>query len=209
MKFTTALFGFLLSLPSSQAEASDDSSGDDYYGDDYYYEEETPAHVPAPVPTMPHPYPGYNYPPAPSPPAPSPPTTPGTIVDVASSVDSLSTLVDAVVAAGFAGILSAPGPYTVFAPTNDAFDYVASAYPVLFEALLTEPWIAHLQNLLAFHVVAGKAIFSSQIPATVTLQALNGEFLYITNWYGHIYIYPAVTGGTATVIAPDNAASNG
>lgn len=75
------------------------------------------------------------------------------IVETAQSVDSLSTLVAAVTAADLAGALSAEGPLTVFAPTNDAFD----ALPDGTVAMLLEPQNkAQLQTILSSHVVSGK-----------------------------------------------------
>jgi uncharacterized surface protein with fasciclin (FAS1) repeats len=76
---------------------------------------------------------------------------PGTIVDAALATPALKALADAVVAAGLAGTLSGPGPFTVYAPTNDAFGKIP---PAVLSALTTDP--ATLTAVLTYHVSAGK-----------------------------------------------------
>jgi uncharacterized surface protein with fasciclin (FAS1) repeats len=92
----------------------------------------------------------------------------GTIVDVASGDDRFSTLVEAIGAADLVGALSGEGPFTVFAPTNAAFDLIASG---TIDALkLDEEKIA---NLLKQHVVAGEvnsaAAYAANGTAVTTL----------------------------------------
>jgi uncharacterized surface protein with fasciclin (FAS1) repeats len=92
----------------------------------------------------------------------------GTIVDVASGDDRFSTLVEAIGAANLVGALSGEGPFTVFAPTNAAFDLIASG---TIDALkLDEEKIA---NLLKQHVVAGEvnsaAAYAANGTAVTTL----------------------------------------
>lgn len=74
----------------------------------------------------------------------------GTIVDVAVSNPAFSTLVTALTAANLVSTLQGPGPFTVFAPTNDAFAKVPA--PVL-NLLLSDP--AALTSVLLYHVTAG------------------------------------------------------
>ena len=74
----------------------------------------------------------------------------GTIVDVAVSNPAFSTLVTALTAAGLVGTLQGPGPFTVFAPTNDAFAKLPA--PVL-NLLLSDT--AALSNVLLYHVTGG------------------------------------------------------
>lgn len=74
-----------------------------------------------------------------------------TIVDIAIADGRFDTLVAAVVAADLAGTLSGPGPFTVFAPTDDAF---AALGEDTINALLADP--AALANVLTYHVVAGE-----------------------------------------------------
>merc|ERR1712054_412171 len=74
------------------------------------------------------------------------------IVELAQSVDDLSTLVTAVVAADLADTLSSPGPFTVFAPTNEAF----AALPAgTLDSLLKPENKAQLVKVLTYHVAAG------------------------------------------------------
>jgi uncharacterized surface protein with fasciclin (FAS1) repeats len=75
----------------------------------------------------------------------------GTIVDVASGDDRFSTLVAALGAADLVGALSGEGPFTVFAPTNAAFDLIASG---TIDSLLADQ--EKIANLLKQHVVAGE-----------------------------------------------------
>ena len=76
-----------------------------------------------------------------------------TIVDNAMKVRNLTTLVDAVVAAGFAPTLSGEGPLTVFAPVNSAFRDLG---PDAVEELLKPENQAALANVLQLHIVAGE-----------------------------------------------------
>ena len=80
---------------------------------------------------------------------------PGTIVEVAVGAGSFKTLVAAVKAAGLAETLSGPGPFTVFAPTDDAF---AKLPPGTVDALLKPENKAKLKAILLYHVVAGKVL---------------------------------------------------
>lgn len=86
-------------------------------------------------------------------------TTLGTIVDVAAGDESFSTLVAAVTAAELVETLSGSGPFTVFAPTNDAF----AALPAgVLDALLLPENKAVLAQILTYHVLPGK-IMSSEV----------------------------------------------
>ncbi len=75
-----------------------------------------------------------------------------TIVQNASAAPNLSTLVAAVKAAGLVDTLSGPGPFTVFAPTNDAFGRLA---PGTVDTLLKPENKASLTKVLTYHVVSG------------------------------------------------------
>merc|ERR1712185_137674 len=73
------------------------------------------------------------------------------IVELAQSVDDLSTLVTAVVAADLADTLSSPGPFTVFAPTNEAL----AALPAgTLDSLLKPENKDQLVDILTYHVLA-------------------------------------------------------
>ncbi len=74
----------------------------------------------------------------------------GTIVDLAVANEDLSTLVTAVTEAGYVELLSGEGPFTVFAPSNAAFDALPEG---VLDTLLSSP--ISLQSTLAYHVVDG------------------------------------------------------
>ena len=78
-----------------------------------------------------------------------------TIVEIASADARFSILVDAVVKADLAGALSSDGPYTVFAPTNDAFNQLFEALGVSGINDLTKD---QLTPILLYHVVSGKVM---------------------------------------------------
>jgi transforming growth factor-beta-induced protein len=88
----------------------------------------------------------------PSTPVTTKPTQSGTIVDVAASNPDFSTLVTAVKAAGLAETLSGKGPFTVFAPTNEAF---AALPKGTVEKLLKPENRDALRKVLTYHVVPG------------------------------------------------------
>lgn len=79
-------------------------------------------------------------------------TAPGTIVDVAAANSTFSTLVTAVKAADLVGTLSGKGPFTVFAPTNEAFAKLPAG---TVESLVKPENKATLVNILTYHVVSG------------------------------------------------------
>ncbi len=80
---------------------------------------------------------------------------PGTIVDVAVATDGFDTLVAAVQAAGLVETLSGEGPFTVFAPTDEAF---AALPEGLLEKLLLEENLDVLVSILTYHVVAAEVL---------------------------------------------------
>lgn len=86
-----------------------------------------------------------------------------TIAENASAAPNLTTLVAAVKAAGLAETLMSDGPFTVFAPTNDAFGMISEAS---LNALLEEGNKAQLQQILTCHVVATEA-FSTDIAGMI------------------------------------------
>merc|ERR1712070_1143190 len=90
------------------------------------------------------------------------------IVELAQSVDDLSTLVTAVVAADLADTLSSPGPFTVFAPTNEAF----AALPAGTVAPLLKPENkVQLADILTFHVLP-EQVLSSDLKAFQRVQTV-------------------------------------
>jgi len=122
----------------------------------------------------------------------------GTIVDVASGNPDFSTLVAAVQAAGLAETLSADGPYTVFAPTDAAFEALPAG---VLDALLLPENKDVLTQILTYHVVAGEVMSADIEPGKVP--TVEGEDLTIKVADG------TVTVNGATVEAADVEASNG
>lgn len=122
----------------------------------------------------------------------------GTIVDVASGNPDFSTLVAAVQAAGLAETLSADGPYTVFAPTDAAFEALPAG---VLDALLLPENKEVLTQILTYHVVEGEVMSTDIEPGDVP--TVEGEDLTIDVTDG------TVTVNGATVEAADVEASNG
>ncbi len=123
---------------------------------------------------------------------------PGTIVDVASGNPDFSTLVTAVTAAGLGETLSGTGPFTVFAPTNAAFEALPAG---LLEALLLPENKDTLTKILTYHVVSGE-VTSDQVKAG-DVETVEGSAITITTDDG------VVLNETAKVTAVDVDASNG
>jgi uncharacterized surface protein with fasciclin (FAS1) repeats len=97
----------------------------------------------------------------------------GTIVDVAVSNPAFSTLVTALTAAGLVGTLQGPGPFTVFAPTNDAFAKVPA--PVL-NLLLSDT--AALTSVLLYHVTGGRQDLRFTFVAPRDIKTVQGQEVF-------------------------------
>ena len=122
----------------------------------------------------------------------------GTIVDVAAGNPDFSTLVAAVDAAGLVDTLSGDGPFTVFAPTNEAFDALPDG---LVEALLLPENVDALTAVLTYHVVAAEVPSSAVASGPVTM--VQGEDAEI------VADGDTLTIAGANIIATDVEASNG
>ncbi|MXW93927.1 MAG: fasciclin domain-containing protein [Acidimicrobiaceae bacterium] len=127
---------------------------------------------------------------------------PGTIVDVAVASGSFPTLVAAVQAAGLVDTLNGEGPFTVFAPTEEAFAAALAALGVSAEDLLANTEL--LTSVLTYHVLPVVA------PADVVV-TLDGESVTTVNGAG---VNISIDGSTvmvndATVVTTDKEASNG
>jgi uncharacterized surface protein with fasciclin (FAS1) repeats len=134
-----------------------------------------------------------------------------TIVENAMNSPIHTTLVAAVKAAGLVDTLNGPGPFTVFAPTNDAFDKLPAG---TVDSLVKPENKATLTKILTYHVVPGR-ISSKQLMKMIkkgngkaTLKTVQGEDLTATMSDGHIMLTDA-KGGTATVTTADVFQSNG
>jgi uncharacterized surface protein with fasciclin (FAS1) repeats len=122
---------------------------------------------------------------------------PGTIVDVAAGNDDFSTLVAAVEAGGLVETLSGDGPFTVFAPTNEAFDALPDG---VLDALLLEENQDTLVSILTYHVVSG-AVTSDQV-TDGDVATVEGQNITLSTENG-------VMVNDATVVIADVEASNG
>jgi len=118
------------------------------------------------------------------------------IVDTAVNAGTFNTLVAAVTAAGLGETLKGEGPFTVFAPTDDAF---AALPEGTIEALLADP--EALAAILTYHVVAGK-VMSTDLTEGMTAATVNGADITITLEGG------AKVNG-ANIVAADIEATNG
>jgi len=134
-----------------------------------------------------------------------------TIVDVAVGNKDFTTLVTALKAADLVSALQGEGPFTVFAPTNDAFAKIdTKTLSSLLEAGNKEA----LANILTYHVVSGKLAASDVVAALkkgdgmVELKALNGQVITVTQKDDKIWLKDS-NGDFSEIIATDVMGSNG
>lgn len=120
------------------------------------------------------------------------------LVAVASSAGNFNTLVTAVKAAGLVETLQGPGPFTVFAPTDEAFAKLPAG---TLDELLKPENKTKLAGILTYHVVPGKVMAADV--KTMQAKTVNGQALTIAVAAG------GVTVNGAKVVATDVAASNG
>lgn len=109
------------------------------------------------------------------------------IVDVAASNDQFSTLVAAVTAADLVGTLKSDGPFTVFAPTDNAFAKLPAG---TVEDLVQPENKEALTSILTYHVVAGE-IRASDIKDNTRVTTVNGETLHFRIRNGVPYVNDA------------------
>ncbi len=136
---------------------------------------------------------------------------PGTIVEVAVGNENFSTLVTAVKAAGLVDTLNSTGPFTVFAPTNAAFDKLPEG---TVGTLVKPENKAMLTDILTYHVVSGKYMAGDVVEA---IKANNGKFTTNTvmgesitlMMDGANVVIKDAKGGTSVIIMTDVPASNG
>ncbi len=125
---------------------------------------------------------------------------PPTVVDIAIQNENFSTLVAAVVKAGLVDALIAEGPFTIFAPTNAAFD---AAFTALNISGLDDLSAEALTPILLYHVVPGN-VLASEVSAGM-VQTLNTESSISIS----VSEQGVMLDNTATVIATDVQGSNG
>lgn len=126
------------------------------------------------------------------------------LAESAGLSDEHSTLLAALKQAGLADRATGAGPYTVFAPTNDAFDKLPAG---TVDALLKPEAKDKLAGILATHVVSGN-VMSSDLKDGQKVKTVNGETLTVMMKDGKVMIQDA-KGGTATVTMADIKATNG
>ena len=119
------------------------------------------------------------------------------IVDTAVAAGNFSTLVAAVTAAGLVDTLKSAGPFTVFAPTNEAFAKIPKA---TLDGLLADK--AALTKILTYHVVAGK-VMASEVVAMHSAKTVEGSDVIIKAEQSGVHI------NDAKVIATDIECDNG
>jgi uncharacterized surface protein with fasciclin (FAS1) repeats len=121
------------------------------------------------------------------------------IVELASDTDNLSTLVAAVKAAGLVETLSGEGPFTVFAPTNEAF---AALPEGTVENLLKPENRDMLVKILTYHVVSGK-VMSGDLSDGMMAETVEGSQISVSITDAGVSI------NDASVVTADVEASNG
>jgi uncharacterized surface protein with fasciclin (FAS1) repeats len=104
---------------------------------------------------------------------PAAPASAGTVVQVATNAGTFNTLVTAVRTAGLEATLNGPGPFTVFAPTDAAFNKLP---PGTVQALLQDR--AALSAVLTYHVVPGK-LLATDVVARTSAVTVNGKAIAI------------------------------
>ena len=121
------------------------------------------------------------------------------IVDTAVSAGSFNTLVAAVKAAGLVDTLKGPGPFTVFAPTDEAFAKLPEG---TLDDLLKPENKVKLQAILTYHVVAGK-VMAKDVVKLHTAKTVNGQQVTVKSEMGSVMI------DNAKVVKTDILCTNG
>ncbi|MBW4552624.1 MAG: fasciclin domain-containing protein [Aphanocapsa sp. GSE-SYN-MK-11-07L] len=119
------------------------------------------------------------------------------IVDTAANAGSFSTLVSAIKAAGLVETLKGAGPFTVFAPTDDAFAKLPEG---TVEGLLKD--LPKLKQILTYHVVSGK-VMAADVVKLKSAKTVEGSEVKIDASNGGVKV------NASTVTTPDVAADNG
>ncbi len=133
------------------------------------------------------------------------------IVETAASSEDFKTLVAAVKAADLVGVLSSDGPFTVFAPTNAAFDKLPAG---TVEGLLKPESKETLQTILKYHVVAGSVMAADVIAlikkskGKATIETVSGNKLIAQMKDGAVYLVDE-NNNWSQITATDLKTSNG
>merc|ERR1712151_48356 len=132
---------------------------------------------------------------------PTPPTPTKDIIALAEGNKDLSTFVAAVKAGKLVTTLEGKGPFTVFAPTNEAF---AHLNPAVLKWLLEPEHVKELDAILEYHVVSGAAVYSKDLKPEQEFKTVEGREILVENHDGHINV-----NHYAHVTIKDNGATNG
>ena len=124
---------------------------------------------------------------------------PRTIVDTAVAAGSFTTLARALAAADLVATLQGPGPFTVFAPTDEAFAKLPAG---TLEDLLKPENKDKLRRILTYHVVAGE-VRATDVVKLQSAKAVSGDTIEVNVKDGSVHV------DDATVISTDIPASNG
>merc|ERR1711998_451415 len=126
------------------------------------------------------------------------------IVELAQSVDDLSTLVAAVVAGDLVETLSSPGPFTVFAPTNEAFGALPEG---TLDTLLKPENKDQLVDILTYHVLPAQ-VLSTVLKFFQSVTTVEGKNLHVIKRSSGVHVGPDLH-NLRKVTGADNLASNG
>ena len=126
------------------------------------------------------------------------------IVDTAVAAGGFKTLVAAVKAAGLVDALKGKGPFTVFAPTDEAFAKLEKSKPGILESLLKPENKKQLTAILTYHAISGKVLAADvlKLKNKTKVKTLNGATITIHNKHG-------VKVNNANVVKTDIICSNG
>lgn len=134
-------------------------------------------------------------------------TTPDTVVDIAAGNEDFSILVQALQTAGLVETLQGEGPFTVFAPTNAAFEALLEELGITAEDLLARD---DLGAILTYHVVPGNLLAEDVIAAVqgadgeAMVETVNGAAVSVTIDEGNVFL-----NGSSQVVTTDLVAGNG
>jgi len=138
--------------------------------------------------------------------APTPAPSAKNIVQLAESVTDLSTLVAAVVAGNLSDTLSSPGPFTVFAPSNEAFNALPAG---TLERLMKPENKNELVDILTYHVLP-EEVLSKDLKPFQAVKTVEGKPLHVTKWDGAVQVGASLESKDLKhVLKADNVASNG
>jgi len=129
----------------------------------------------------------------------APASTTASVLDTANAAGSFKTLVAAIKAAELEGTLNGPGPFTVFAPTDEAFAKLPAG---TVDDLLKPANKAKLQSILTYHVVPGR-VGSSEVVKLTSAKTVQGQELKVSASGGSVSV------DNAKVVKTDIACTNG